>query len=422
MSASSAPDRSTATKHLQIGESADETIDPPVDGRIDCSVLMPAYNEEAHIEASVAAMLAQRFEGTLEFLVVDGGSTDRTVELVRELARRDPRIRLLHNPRGVTPSGLNVALGHARGRWVARMDAHTEYPEDYLKLGVERLACGGTRWVSGLALARGRGRVSRAVGLALRGPLGRGGSRKWVAQHGPGQEYELDSGVFAGVWERATLLEYGGWDEHWARNQDSEMAGRFLARGDQLILIPAMAAEYAPRDSLPSLARQYFSNTATAGRGRPLATRTRCAARICSHPESWSRWSRRRRRSASAAPSGSCRSVRLRRGARGMPASGRSLTPSSPRTPRWCRRHSRRCTSAMARRCAGGGRPQRSAAGGARRGTRVRTHGPRLAPAPSEVYAPSLGRRLAARARSRLSAELPEDLGDRQSDDPQIQP
>ena len=84
-----------------------------------------------------------------------------------------------------------------------------------------------------------------------------GRSRKWVAHHGPGQEYDLDSGVFAGVWERATLLEYGGWDEHWVRNQDSEMAGRFLARGESLKLIPEMAAAYVPRDSLPGLARQY---------------------------------------------------------------------------------------------------------------------------------------------------------------------
>ena len=49
-------------------------------------------------------------------------------------------------------------------------------------------------------------------------------------------------GVFAGVWERETLLEYGGWDEGWARNQDSEMAGRFLARGERLICLPQMAA------------------------------------------------------------------------------------------------------------------------------------------------------------------------------------
>jgi succinoglycan biosynthesis protein ExoA len=225
---------------------------------VDCSVLMPVLNEELHIEASVAAMCNQRFPGQLEFLIVDGGSSDRTPEIIRELARRDHRIRLLANPRRVTSSGLNVALGSARGRWVARMDAHTEYPEDYLLRGVERLQQGGTRWVSGLAVAKGRGPVSRAVALALGGPLGRGGSRKWVAKQGPDQEYELDSGVFAGVWERRTLLGYGGWDEAWLRNQDSEMAGRFLARAERLILLPAMAAVYAPRDSIPALARQYF--------------------------------------------------------------------------------------------------------------------------------------------------------------------
>ena len=224
---------------------------------IDCSVLMPVLNEDQHIETSVAAMCAQEFDGELEFLIVDGGSTDRTLGLVQEMARRDPRIRVLANRRGSTPSGLNVGLGHARGRWVARMDAHTQYPPGYLKLGVQRLKQGGTRWVSGLALAEGSGPVSRAVGLALRGPLGRGGSRKWIAHHGPDEEFELDSGVFAGVWERETLLDVGGWDEHWPRNQDAEMAGRFLGAGEKLILVPAMGAAYAPRNTLLGLARQY---------------------------------------------------------------------------------------------------------------------------------------------------------------------
>jgi succinoglycan biosynthesis protein ExoA len=237
---------------------SDSTHSDRAETPVECSVLMPVLNEELHIEASVAAMCSQRFPGQLEFLIVDGGSSDRTPEIIRELALRDPRIRLLTNPRRVTSSGLNVALGSARGRWVARMDAHTNYPDDYVLRGVERLQRGGTRWVSGLAVARGRGPVSRAVALALRGPLGRGGSRKWVPQQGPDQEYELDSGVFAGVWERQTLLDYGGWDEAWNRNQDSEMAGRFLAHAERLILLPAMAAVYAPRDSIPALARQYF--------------------------------------------------------------------------------------------------------------------------------------------------------------------
>ena len=225
---------------------------------VDCSVLVPVLNEERSIVASVTAMLKQRFPGRLEFLLVDGGSTDKTRELLRTLARSDVRIRLLENPQGFTPSSLNVALAHAHGRWVARMDAHTEYPDEYLARGVERLQRGDTRWVSGPQVATGHDRVSRAVALALSTPLGYGGSRKWGSKdESIPAEYELDSGVFAGVWERETLLEYGGWDEHWLRNQDAEMAGRFLAAGERLICLPVMAAKYTPRNSLRSLWRQY---------------------------------------------------------------------------------------------------------------------------------------------------------------------
>jgi succinoglycan biosynthesis protein ExoA len=216
-------------------------------------------NEERQITASVTAMLRQRFPGRIEFLLVDGGSTDRTPELLRDLAKADDRIRLLENPRRLTPSGLNIALRHARGRWVARMDAHTEYPEDYLAQGVERLKRGDTRWVAGPQVAKGHGPVSSAVALALQTPLGRGGSRRWGhADASAGAEYELDSGVFTGVWNRETVLQYGGWDERWIRNQDAEMAGRFLANGERLVCVPSMAATYTPRNTLSSLWRQYF--------------------------------------------------------------------------------------------------------------------------------------------------------------------
>jgi succinoglycan biosynthesis protein ExoA len=239
-----------------VGRHVDST---QTEERVKCSVLIPVLDEERHIARTLDAMRRQRFSGGIEFLVVDGGSADRTREILSELAREDSRVRVLENPRKTTPSGLNIALAHARGQWVARMDAHTEYPDDYLELGVRRLARGDTRWVSGPPVARGYGPVSRAVSLALRTRLGRGGSRKWASERSyVNGEYELDAGVFGGVWERTTLLQYGGWDEAWWRNQDSEMAGRFLAHGERLICLPPMAAEYAPRDSLAGLWRQYF--------------------------------------------------------------------------------------------------------------------------------------------------------------------
>ena len=226
---------------------------------VDVSVLVPVRNESAHIESSVAAMCAQRFSGTVEFLFADGGSEDDTRETLERLAIHDQRIVVLDNPRRITPSGLNVCLRHARGQYVARMDAHTYYPPDYLARGVARLRQGGTEWVSGPAVPLPVGRVSRAVALALQTWIGQGGSRKWrAATDAEAPERELDTGVFGGVWLRSTVLRFGGWDERWPANQDAEMAGRFLATGCRLIMVPAMGARYVPRDNLAGLARQYW--------------------------------------------------------------------------------------------------------------------------------------------------------------------
>lgn len=226
---------------------------------MDVSVLIPVLNEEQHIRESVAAMLAQELDGTFELIFADGRSADRTREILDELAAGDPRIRVLDNPGRQTASGLNICLRAARGEFVARMDAHTYYPPRYLAAGIERLRQGGTEWVSGPQVPQPTGSISRAVAIALGTWLGRGGSRKWGEDGADGgEERDLDTGVFGGVWRRAAVLDIGGWDERWPINQDSEMAARFLRRGVRLVCIPEMAARYSPRDSLRGLARQYF--------------------------------------------------------------------------------------------------------------------------------------------------------------------
>jgi succinoglycan biosynthesis protein ExoA len=223
---------------------------------VDVSVLVPVLNESSTIREAVFAMTGQEFSGTVEFLFADGGSTDDTKEQLSELAGLDPRIRVLENPRGGTASGLNVCLGVAGGRYVARMDAHTLYPVAYLQEGVRRLERGGVAWVAGPQIPAPRGRVGAAVALALGTWLGRGASRRWSAG-GQEQEYELDSGVFCGVWRREDVLAHGGWDEDWPRNQDSELAMRFLDAGQRIVCVPSMAARYIPRDSFGRLWAQY---------------------------------------------------------------------------------------------------------------------------------------------------------------------
>ena len=250
--------RSGSQGGARQSESQDRVAGSGLPEHVDISVLVPVLNEERHIRETVAAMLAQRFDGSFELLFADGRSEDRTREILEELAAEDPRIRMFDNPRRGTASGLNVCLREARGEYVARMDAHTYYGDRYLAAGVERLRRGDTEWVSGPQVPQPVGRVSRAVGLALGSRLGRGGSRKWDEDVDAAEERELDTGVFGGVWRRDRVLAAGGWDERWPINQDSELASRFLRDGARLICLPEMAAQYVPRDSLTGLMRQYY--------------------------------------------------------------------------------------------------------------------------------------------------------------------
>jgi succinoglycan biosynthesis protein ExoA len=222
-------------------------------GRVDVSVLVPTLDEEHYIEDAARSMLAQRFAGEIEFLFIDGCSSDRTPALLRELADLDPRVRLLENPARLTPVALNIGLDAARGEMVCRMDAHTRYPPDYVALGYARLRRGDAEHVSGPQLPRGKGSWSRRAALALTSRLGTGEADfRRLGQN----EIEVDSG-FTGMWRQSTLLEHGGWDEGWPNDQDSELAARIRGSGGRVLCLPGMAAEYTPRDSLWRLARQY---------------------------------------------------------------------------------------------------------------------------------------------------------------------
>jgi glycosyltransferase involved in cell wall biosynthesis len=220
-------------------------------------VLVPVRNEARCIRDTAQTMLAQRFDGELEFLFVDGASTDGTRSALEEIARTDRRVQVLDNPAGTVPTALNVALAQARGRYLVRMDAHTRYSGDYVSLGVQRLEEGDVTWVAGPAVPRGSSPWSSAVAQALAMPLGRGGSRKWASSDG-GSEVDLDTGVFGGVWRRETVEALGGWSDSWPVNEDAEMAGRVLSGGGRIVCLPAMAAYYAPRDTPKGLAQQYW--------------------------------------------------------------------------------------------------------------------------------------------------------------------
>ncbi len=82
---------------------------------------MSVYNGEKYLREAIDSILGQTFKD-FEFLIIDDGSTDSSVEIIRSYA--DPRIRLIQNEENIGLSrSLNKGLKLAIGEYIARMDA-----------------------------------------------------------------------------------------------------------------------------------------------------------------------------------------------------------------------------------------------------------------------------------------------------------
>ena len=88
------------------------------------TVLIPAFNEESVIVATVNSALASTYPN-LEILVIDDGSIDHTAELVRSHFGREPRVRLLLQSNYGKPAALNHGLAEATGEIIISIDADT---------------------------------------------------------------------------------------------------------------------------------------------------------------------------------------------------------------------------------------------------------------------------------------------------------
>jgi cellulose synthase/poly-beta-1,6-N-acetylglucosamine synthase-like glycosyltransferase/peptidoglycan/xylan/chitin deacetylase (PgdA/CDA1 family) len=94
----------------------------------DVSVVVPAYNEEAGIAATVQSMVSSRYQGRIEVIVVDDGSTDNTAAVVRAL--RLQGVRVISQPNGGKPAALNTGIAAAASDILILVDGDTVFQPD----------------------------------------------------------------------------------------------------------------------------------------------------------------------------------------------------------------------------------------------------------------------------------------------------
>jgi len=241
-------------EHLPAPEARGDGAELSGAGLPGVSYVMPVLNEVTHVEAAIASLLDQDYEGPFDVIVALGPSIDGTTELVERLSVVDPRIRVIENPTGSTPSGLNVAIGASQHPIVVRVDAHSLLPRDYTRVAVEAMLRTDAANVGGIMKAEGTTPFERAVAIAYGSKAGLGGG----AHHLGGEEGPAET-VYLGVFQREWLTRVGLFNEDIRRGQDWELNRRLRAAGGTVWFTPRLVVIYRPRPSLERLVRQFFS-------------------------------------------------------------------------------------------------------------------------------------------------------------------
>lgn len=215
---------------------------------------MPVLDEEQHLAVAVKSIFEQQnlnIDET-EVILALGPSTDGTNTVAGELKKNFP-VKIVENPSGKTPAGLNLAIAASSNDIIIRVDAHSELSPDYASLARDILNETGAANVGGVMQARGRSPFQKAVAHAYNSRLGLGGG----AFHVGGQAGPSDS-VYLGVFRRDILKKLGGFDEKLIRGQDWELNLRIRDSGEVVWFDPRLVVGYYPRSSFKDLAKQFF--------------------------------------------------------------------------------------------------------------------------------------------------------------------
>ena len=227
------------------------------------SVVIPCRNEVSFIGRCLDSVLASEYPGEmLEVIVADGMSRDGTRECVAGYAARDPRVRLIDNPVGVTPVALNRAIEEARGMVIVRLDARAAIAPDYIARAVESLESDDVDCVGGAmrTLTEGTGQFAEVIRIALTHPFGVGNSHFRTGSGSCSDQPRWVDAVYGACWRREIFDRLGRFNERLERSQDIEFSTRLRRAGGKILVSPEMQITYYARGTFLGFWRRNWGN------------------------------------------------------------------------------------------------------------------------------------------------------------------
>lgn len=183
---------------------------------------MPVYNAERYVGEAVESILEQTWRD-FEFIVIDDGSTDRSLEILNAYAAHDPRLRIVSRPNTGYLLALNEGLLLCQGEYVARMDADDVAMPERLAQQIAFLDVHSECLMVGSALVR-----IDADGDIL------------CEEHLPASHEEIEARLLLGLGaighpaaliHRQALVEVGGYREPYYGAEDHDLWLRLAERG-----------------------------------------------------------------------------------------------------------------------------------------------------------------------------------------------
>lgn len=222
------------------------------------SVVCPIYNEEKYIAKCIDSILEQDFpHDDMEVLFVDGMSSDSTRDIVLEYTEKYKFIHLLDNPHRTSPHAMNIGIENATGDTIFRMDAHAQYPNNYLsELYRKFQELPNAENVGGVCETLPCNETNEAYAIAevLSNSFGMGNS---YFRTGISEIRKVDTVPF-GCFHKSLFKRIGLYDTDLDRNQDDELNGRIIRNGGSIYIIPTIKIKYFARDKIGKVRKMFY--------------------------------------------------------------------------------------------------------------------------------------------------------------------
>lgn len=223
------------------------------------SIVMPCRNEGKYIARCLNSVVNSDYpKEQLEVLVVDGRSTDKSREIISDYMNKYSFVKLLDNPRKIQTFATNAGLKKATGNVIIRMDAHVQYPRNYISKSVYWLKKSGVDCVGGICRTKpgDHSLMAQAIALSLSNPFGVGNSYFRIGSVEP--KY-VDTVPF-GCYKKEVFKRVGLFNPDLDRTDDVEFNLRLKRKGGKILLTPEIESDYYARSNLKDLFKQNYWN------------------------------------------------------------------------------------------------------------------------------------------------------------------